>query len=121
MENKMGRAEQLAIHKAGQRGDAIASLVRMVKLAVALVAACLVGPAHAGDRCHDKAAMYQLGKTLQATGLTDSQIVAQLAGYPFTELERRQAVERVKAGGDLGFMSAKTLYRHIYLECRGAA
>lgn len=116
----MSRDEQLAIHKAGQRGDAIARLVRMVKLAVTL--ACVAAtPAQAAERCHDKAAMYQLSRSLFTAGLDDRAIAAQLAIYPFSELERKQAVERVKTAGDLGYMSAKTLYRHVYLECRGGA
>jgi hypothetical protein len=84
----------------------------------ALIASAI--PAQAADRCHDLAAMYQMAHSLRDSGLTDAQIAGHgIASLPLAE--RLRAVERVKTTGDLGYLSAKTLYRHVYLECRGGA
>jgi hypothetical protein len=91
------------------------------EFAVIAASLMLTAPVQAADKCHDKAAMYQTSYSLHAAGLTDAQVEAQLVGFPFSAEERHEAAIRTKPDGDLGYMSAKTLYRHVYLACRGAA
>lgn len=74
------------------------------------------------DRCHDKAAMYQLTFSLRDSGMTDKHILTQTWFFSgFSDSERQQAVYRVKREGELGFMSAKALYQHVLRDCRSAS
>jgi len=98
----------------------------LISVAIYLIAMvvvfCVTSPAHAADRCHDKAAMYQLVYNLRDAKLSDDQVLAYTWMYQgVTEAERLTAIYRVRPTGDLGAFTAKTLYRHVYLECRGGA
>ena len=94
----------------------------MKTLTLAALLFCAI-PAQAADRCADLAAMYHLAHGLRDAGLNDAQIVAQTAvTFPtLYEFERIRAVERISSGGDLGYLSAKLVFRHVYLECKKSA
>lgn len=87
----------------------------MIRAAILAAVAALAQPAHAADLCHDRAALYQLAHALRS--LPDRVALAQLGSSD----EARVALDRVRPAGDLGFLSAGALYRHVYLECRSAA
>lgn len=97
----------------------LAATIGTAALAISLLAG-LTAPAHAAERCHDLAAMYQMTYSLRDAGLTDAQTMTHTRLYQgFTDAERMQAIYRVRREGELGYMTSKSVYRHVYLDCRG--
>lgn len=67
--------------------------------------------------CRNMADMYTLAVMLRDNGVPLEVAMKQMLVFPFSEYDRQQAVFRVTPSGDLGFLSRKTIYNHIYLEC----
>lgn len=85
-------------------------------IALLLIAASV--PASANERCHNMAAMYLMAFQMRTLSTSDESLIDFTRVYVgFSDHERQRAVDRVRPTGDLGMLSANTIYRHVYLEC----
>lgn len=91
----------------------------------ALIAALLFSTtvqAAPSERCYQLAGMYMTAYNLRDAAISDNQRMGALMAFPgLTQQERLTAIERTRPTGDLGFMTARTVYRHALLACAGDA
>jgi hypothetical protein len=97
--------------------------ITAIILLLALGGIMLVTPARAEgshELCHATASMYRMVFGLRDLDLSDDQLMV-YAGISnqFSEDARQRAVWRTRRGGDLGNLTASTIYNHVFHECRG--